>query len=87
VSVFSRKLWRATESVSVMEKAVESYRKCLCFRESYGELQKVSPLWRKLWRVIGSAWRNLWRAIESVSIVEKAIESYRECLRFGESYG
>ena len=55
--------------------------------ESYGKLEKVSPLWGKLWRVIGSAWRKLWRATESVSVMEKAMESYRKCLRFGESYG
>ena len=76
MSVFWRKLWRATESVSVMEKAMESYRKCLRFGESYGALQKVSPLYRKLWRVIGS-----------VCVLEKAMESYRKCLRYTESYG
>jgi hypothetical protein len=81
-----------------MEKAMESYRKCLCFGESYGELQKESPLWRKQWGVIGSAWRKVWRATESVSVMEKAMESYtkclkkamksyRKCLHYGESYG
>ena len=81
-----------------MQAAMDSYRKCLRFEENYGALQKVSPLWRKLWRVIGSAWRKLWKARESVSVMgkamesyrkclEKAMESYRKCLRYGESYG
>ena len=76
MSTFWRKLWSATESVSVIEKAMVSYRKCLCFGESYGELQKVSPLWRKLWRVIGS-----------VYVLEKAMESCRMCVRYAAGYG
>ena len=81
-----------------MEKAVESYRKCLekgmesyrkCIRygesygelqevpgETYGELQKVSPLCRKLWSVIGN-----------VCVLEKAMDSHRNCFRHEASYG
>jgi hypothetical protein len=94
------KLWRAIGCVSVMQPAMGSYKKCLRFGESYGELQKVSPLWRRLWRVIEVSvfWRKPWRATESVSVMEKAMESYRKCLekgmeryrkciRYEESYG
>ena len=35
-------LWRATERALVIEPAMDSYRKCLRFGESYGEPQKFS---------------------------------------------
>jgi len=66
----------STDSVSVMEKSMESYRNCLSCGASYGELQEVSASWRKL-RI----------ATESVSVTKQAMESYSKCLRFEANYG
>jgi len=40
------------------------------------ELQEVSPLWSQLWK-----------AIESASLIELAMDSYRNCLRYEACHG
>lgn len=73
-----RRMLRPKEGgrLSDMEQAMESYRKCLPYGTSYGDLRKVSKLCSLLWRATGSA-----------SFMQQAMESPKKCLRHGTSYG
>jgi len=79
MSAFWRKLWIATEIVSVTKQAMESYSKCVRFEENYGAIGSVSLMkkYRKCLpqkssygqlQEVSPLWSQLWTATESVSV-------------------